>query len=528
MNRTLISLVAAVAGLGALTGAATLRGDDTDTATLEQRMPVPVERSTLTCPRPTASESATTWYTAYTPPLADARDLADGEDGDGGSGGASAALVPAPEYAPDVSDGTEESDGGEETEGDEEDTEESGDTEPVVPLEETGIPVTTDVDGPDGPALTGTAEGALAPGWTVQQTTRLTGSADHGVLGTSCQTPDTEFWFAGASTAGSRRDYVHLTNPDPAGTVVDIELYGPEGPIESETAQNISVPGGTTVPVRLGSLTEAEVPALAVHVTARTGRIGAQVEAVDATGGADWLPPSDAPDDTLVIPGIPANARSARLVAFTPAEEDVVLDVGLAGATGTITPAGHETIDVKAGTVTAVDLGSLTQDEAGSLVLSRASRTGSGPVFAALQVTLGGPDEDDPTELAFIPVTGPVDTRATVSGNTASGTALTLVAPDEAVEATVTISAGAGGGEPVTESYTVDGRTTLEIRPELPDGTDGPYALTVATSDGPLYAARVLTMGDEDAPEFTVQTLTDDRSTVAVPDTEEDLAVLTD
>ncbi|WP_052852410.1 DUF5719 family protein [Streptomyces avicenniae] len=505
MNRTLMSLLAAVVALGAITGATALRPADADETTLRQTQPRPVERSTLACPRPTGAESATTWYTAYTPPLTG-----------GGEGRAegTAALVPAPEYAA----GT----------GDEGDEGEEEAPEPVLPLEAPGTPVTGSVRGPDHPALTGTAEAALAPGWTVQQTTRTTGEGGDGLLGTACQTPDTDFWFAGASTSAARQDYVHLTNPDPAATVVDIELYGPEGAVESETGQNISVPGGSSVPVRLASLTDAEIPALAVHVTARSGRIGAQIEAVDAGGGADWLPPAAAPDGPLVLPGIPAGARSVRLFAFTPGDADVVLDVGLAGATGTITPAGNETVDVTAGAVTTLDLGGLTQDEPGSLVLTRAGDTGAGPVFAALQVIVGGSDEDASPEMAFIPATAPVERRATATGNTASGTLLTLVAPDEAVDVSVTVSAGAGGGEPVTEEYTVDGRTTLAVAPELPEGIDGPYSLTVETTGGTLHAARALTMGDEDAPLLTVQTLPDDRSTVAVPQAEQNLAILTD
>ena len=514
MNRATMSLLAGVAALAAITGVAALRpADGTEPRTLEARLPRPVERSALTCPRPSSSEFATTWYTAFTPP-ASAPESTPEEGG-------SAELLPAPEYSPgsaDEDENGENAESGENGEGTE--------AEPVAPLAEPGAPVTVTVSDAGAPALTGTAEAGLAPGWTVQQTTRVDAGTGRGLLGTACQTPDTEFWFAGASTAESRHDYVHITNPDAAATVVDIELYGPEGRVETDTAEGFTVPGGTTVPVRLSTLTDEPLGDLAVHVTARTGRIGAQIEAVDDQRGADWLPPATAPaGGPVVLPGIPAEATGVRLVAFAPGDEDVTLEVGLAGPGGTITPAGFETVSLRSGELTALDLGNLTQGEASSLVLTPAGGSDSGRVVAALQV-VGG--EENAAEMAFIPATSPVEERATVSGNTGSGTTLALVAPGDAVEVSVTISAGTEGGEPVTETYTVDGATTLTVSPEIPDGTQGSYAITVQPSGAPLYAARTLTMGDSDARVFTVQTLPDDRSAVEVPDTDQDLSIMLD
>ncbi len=70
----------------------------------------------------------------------------------------------------------------------------------------------------------------------------------------------------------------------------------------------------------------------------------------------------------------------------------------LASPSGMITPAGHETVRVKAGRTTAVDLGEVTRGEAGSLVLTPTDR--AVPVVAAVQVVRGeGADQ----EMAFIP-----------------------------------------------------------------------------------------------------------------------------
>ncbi|MGP3967093.1 DUF5719 family protein [Streptomyces sp. 6N223] len=549
MNRPTISLLATVGALLALTGLAAVgSGDEPADAgaseAAERPAPRPVQRTALTCPRPTAAESATTWYTAYTPAGEPA-----GEEGQG-----SAELFPAPEYAPGTEggEGGENSGGGENGEGGEDGNGEGGENgegqrgqesqekqaDPVAPLAEPGVPVTVSTEETGAPALTGTAEQRLAPGWTVQQTTRVPSGIGRGLLGTACQTPDTGFWFAGASTAATRHDYVHVTNPDEAATVVDVELYGPDGRLEAEAGEGITVPGGSSVPVLLSTLTDEEVDDLAVEVTARTGRIGAQIEAVDDALGADWLPPADPADGPVVLPGIPADARNAQLVAYAPGEEDITFDVRLAGPAGVITPAGHETVTVLAGSLTTVDLGPLTQGETGSLVLTPAAGSGGGSVMAALRVT-EGPEEqgeegegESGQEMAFIQATDPIEWRGTASGNTAEGVQLSLAAlGGEAARVEVTVSAGSDGGRTTTQSYTVKPRTTLTVTPELPEDTEGRYALTVERlGGGPLYAARTLSEGggeeDDSARMVTIQTIPDDRSTVTVPDTGQDLSIL--
>ncbi|MEO3754367.1 DUF5719 family protein [Streptomyces sp. B6B3] len=532
MNRPTISLLAVGGALLALTGVASLGPGDgsADSTTPAAASPRPVERTTLTCPRPTEAESATTWYTGYTPAGESASDQEAG----------SANLFPAPEYVPGTEDPADDGEDSDEGGGDQGGGGEGGDgageeAEPVAALEEPGLPVTVSTERSDAPALFGTAEEALAPGWTVQQTTSVATGAGRGLLGTTCQEPDTAFWFAGASTAETRHDYVHVINPDAAATVVDIELYGPEGRLETDAGQAITVPGGSALPVRLSTLTDEELDDLAVQVTARTGRVGAQVEVVDEELGADWLPPAAVADGPLVLPGIPADATDVRLVAYAPGDEDVTFDVGLAGPSGVITPAGNETVAVRSGELTVLELGNLSQGEAGSLVLTPASGSGGGPVAAAVAITAAAHDEDGEAtgaeELAFVPASASIEQRGSIAGNTADGTGLALTATRGPVEVEVTVSAGSDGGEPFTENHTVDAGTTLAIAPEIPDGTKGRYAITVERvgGDGRLYAARTLSEGGgEQDLMLTVQPFADDRSTVAVPATEEDLAVLTD
>ncbi|MEE1943372.1 DUF5719 family protein [Streptomyces sp. TRM 70361] len=531
MNRTVYSLIGVVTALAAVTGLASLTDPSGESATGPAAATrLPVERSTLVCPQPTSSEIGETTYTAFTPAGGAGREAA---------GKGSAALLPAAS--------TLEGGGQQNAEKDKSDEDGKGDKsdegggsgktaepEPVVPLSEPGRPVTADTDGSGSPALTGSATGRLAPGWTVQQTTLVTAGAGRGLLGASCTEPDTEFWFPGVSTAEARSDYIHLVNPDDTPAVVDLELYGEDGSVRTDSGQGINVPGRATIPVLLSTLSTEPVTDVVLHVVARAGRIGAQVQALDDKLGGDWLTASAVSRGTLVLPGVPADATGVRLIAFAPGDADADLKVRLATPTGSITPAGQENLHVKRGMTVAVDLGDLTRGEAGSLLLGPAEEGGDAPVVAALQVLRGkGGDR----EMGFVPATGPIRERVSAAGGDAAATddkkgetaALSLVAPEEGVKVRVTASAGSGGGEPVSKTYTLKGGTTTVVDGLRPEGGKGRYALTVEKlSGGPVHAARTLTRTEDGVPMFTVQTLPDDRSTVAVPGVEQDLSVLVD
>ncbi|NGO73084.1 DUF5719 family protein, partial [Streptomyces boncukensis] len=400
---------------------------------------------------------------------------------------------------------------------------------PVAPLSTPGLPVTATADSADAPALVGSADGRFAPGWTVQQTTAVSAGAGRGLQGLSCTAPGTSFWLPGASTAEERQDAVHLTNPDSTGAVVDLDLYGKDGKVKTPGGggEGITVPPRSTVQVLLSTLTDEPATNLTLRVVARNGRVGAFVHAVDEKSGGDWLPAAGDAAPEAVLPGIPGDATSVRLVAFAPGGQDADLKVRLAGPSGAISPAGHETLHLKAGMTTAVDLRDLTQGETGSLVLSPAeSAEDATPVVAAVRVTRGkGANQ----ETAFIPSTAPVSDRAGVAGNGARDSELALTATDKDAKVRVTASSGAGGGSPRSTTVTVKAHTTKSFAPPRPQGGKGRYAVTVEPrSGGPVYASRTLTQRMDGVPAFTVQTLPDDRSTVAVPRSSEDLSILTD
>ncbi|GAA4987853.1 DUF5719 family protein [Streptomyces hyderabadensis] len=503
MKRTTLSLIACATALAAITGfAAVSAPDDSGTDTAAPAARLPVERTSLLCPAPSTSDLAETAYTSFTP-------VTKGADGKGGAELATAETA---------------EDGGKNEKDDTDDKSDKGDEKekPPVQPKAPGTPVAGKATGADTPALIGTAEGGNAPGWTVQQTTEVAAGTGRGLQGVNCTAPDTEFWFPGASTATGRTDYVHLTNPDDSAAVVDIELYGKDGALKSTVGEGVTVPPHSSESLLLSTLSEVKQDDLTVHVGVRSGRLGAAVQALDDKTGGDWLTAAADPASELVLPGIPKDATAVRLVLFTPGGTDADLKVRLASPSGLLTPAGHETVHVKAGMTTGVDLGEVTRGEAGSLVLTPTDK--AVPVVAAVRVVRGKGDEQ---ESAFVPATEPVGARATVADNRAKRTTLALSAPGEAAQVKVTASAGTEGGTPATKTYTIKAGTTQNVDAPVPAGLKGAYALTVETvSGGPVHASRTLTGSDDDVAAFTVQTLPDDRGTVSVPNADDDLSVL--
>lgn len=174
-----------------------------------------------------------------------------------------------------------------------------------------------------------------------------------------------------------------------------------------------------------------------------------------------------------------------------------------------------------------VDLADVTKGQAGSLVLSPVGSGRAAPVVAALRVVRGkGANQ----EIAFIPATAPIASRATVADNRAKGSTLSLTAPGAAAKVKVTSSAGTGGGEPAVQTYTVKAGTTLAVTPCGAEGAEGLVRGDgrAGGGGGPVHAARTLALPEDGVPMFTVQTLPDDRGMVSVPKAREDLSILGD
>ncbi|MFB7618430.1 DUF5719 family protein [Kitasatospora sp. NPDC056181] len=526
-TRTTQSLLAAAAVLAVVFGIAELRppaapagADQGGAATSAQ-----VERTGAVCPQPLQGLTGSTSLTAYTPPGGAA--AADGAAA--GAGWISDAAAPAtpPTAAPSATPSAAPATPAPSASGAPAPAKGGVPSDARLTLAKPGTPVTGPAaNGDTAPGGGAVATGALAPGFTVTQTTTVTEQRGLGLSGITCTPAGTGFWFAGASTAGDRTDYVSLVNTENTAAVVDIKLYGDKGLIENDAANGITVAPGSSQSVLLPTISKGQVADLAVHVVARTGRVGAALHAADGSKGADWIPASADPAPTQVLPGLPADTAGAHLVVWAPPEDDADLKIQLSGKNGWFTPAGNESIHVKAGMVAAVDLGKVTRDEVAGLRLSPSDDKHATPVVAGLRVDRAG--QNGKSDAAWLTGTVPVGARATVADNRGGGAStLFLTSTGEAATVKVTASAGTGGGTPVSKDVQLPAGGTVAIPAPEPGGLNGSFALTVETvSGGPVAAARMLAITTKDVPMFTVQALRDDRSSVKVPQAAQDPGVV--
>ena len=371
--------------------------------------------------------------------------------------------------------------------------------------------------GDKAPALIAAASGTTAPGFTTQQTT-TDGSS---ISGTSCTQSATDFWFVGADSNKGSNDYVELTNVEDVSSDVDIRIFNPSGEVEGTQASNIEVPADQTVSLLLSTLLGPgnTGTSLAVHVIVHTGRIAAALHADSGSEGADWIPATTLAT-SQVIAGLPGDLSDATLVVADPGAADADLSIHLAWQGGLIVPSGHDSIHVKAGQVTSVDLGAITKGQPAALVLTPSGVGQTVPFIAGVQVVRG---KSGSTDTGYLAGAVSVGQRATAAGNAAGTTTLLLSNPGTTAASVKVGSLGAGGA-PVDQTVQVAAGTTVSVSPQTPTG-GGTFAVTVEpVSGGPVYAARMI--GTKNGPGFTIQQLTDDRSTVQIPQVVQDGSIL--
>lgn len=166
-----------------------------------------------------------------------------------------------------------------------------------------------------------------------------------------CPEPRARWWFVGAGGASVTHDTVlTLTNPRSGAAVVDVDVFGPQGQVESAGLHGITIQPGASHEIDLADQAPA-VGNLAVSVRAKRGLVAAS--AVDrfnlGTVGSraeEWLPPQSLPGTGVTLGGLPAKPGPISLVVVNPGKVDAVVQVKVIGASGTFLPTGVAPISV--------------------------------------------------------------------------------------------------------------------------------------------------------------------------------------
>lgn len=368
------------------------------------------------------------------------------------------------------------------------------------------------------------AEGSLASGLDAAQTT----VSDDGITEVRCAEPSIGTWFAlpGASDPdGVDLDTltVHLSNPEAFRATVSVDIYTREGPSYSPDSRGIHLGPGESTELDVTELIQ-NTGSIGVHVRTSTGRAAAALLAEHSAGPADWVPPTRAPAEAHVVPGVPGGDGTRRLIVAAPGDEPVQVRVHAitalseeAGEDGS--EDGDEEADGTAGTAEDPLVLNLPPAASGWLTLESVLGGLPGtivveadaPVVAGLiaeEVEVDG-DDVNVVETAYTaavdPLAGPLDTTAVIPHM------------PEGVDVELVLGALDGDAKVVATPIAADGSMGDAVRAEVAAGTthvfgtdtegwgappgvdpeDG-YAVRLELLDGsgPVYAARVLRSGN--------------------------------
>lgn len=450
-------LVVAVVVALALTGAATLVQRPAPIVTEGAILVEPVGSAVLLCPEPGAGTDLGVRVTAAIVP---------GQPGqDAGDGAAGLATLPGKE---------------------------SASAKIVVP----GGQAQIEAFGTRLPAIRAYGEGSLAPGLVADQWGRDPGGRGRGMASTACAPAASEFWFVGGGAIAGRQTRVVLVNPDQSSAVVDVIIHGPEGLIDAPAGRGLVVKGEDRLVVRLDVLAPG-VTATAVHVLARTGRIGASIDDEQRTGlstvGTDWIPQAALPATRVYVPGI-VNGAGARVLSIgAPGEDDAIVDIRVIAPDGTFAPAERSRVEVSADSVVTLDMAPVLDKRPATLEL-----TSNVPIVAGMRQFFGGRNVQDETSFSAgaQPFAGP-SAASGLPVRAATDVRLLITAPEEDAQVDVVLLPYRGGKDAAQPTeprrIKIAAGTVRYIRLAPPAGIDW-YTAVVTPVEGSgriLVAHRV-------------------------------------
>lgn len=234
------------------------------------------------------------------------------------------------------------------------------------------------------PRVVEVGAGHASEGYAVQE------SRAGGVLAASpCPEPRAQWWLTGLGASGPHRSRVLLANPRAADALVDVHVFGPQGPVDVPGLRGLEVRHGESRVLDLSKVAPSRGE-LAVHVSASRGLVSAVAADSYASGllgrpMQEWVPGAERPSRHGYLTGAPDRPDDATLVLANPGGVESLVTLRVAGRRGTFTLPGHEEVRVPPGGTTSVDVGKAFDGRPTSLRVD-AER----PVTATLRTVTGG------------------------------------------------------------------------------------------------------------------------------------------
>ncbi len=141
-----------------------------------------------------------------------------------------------------------------------------------------------------------------------------------GLAAAECVTPSRTAWLVGGATTVGRTTWIVLTNADAVDAVVDLALWGANGPIEAPGTTGIIVAPGEQRILPLAGLAVDE-PSPVVRVTSAGGSIAATLQTSVVRGldpdGVSVVTPVVAAATSHAIPALPVIGLETALARFS-------------------------------------------------------------------------------------------------------------------------------------------------------------------------------------------------------------------
>lgn len=220
-----------------------------------------------------------------------------------------------------------------------------------------------------------------------------------------CPEPRARWWFTGAGASVVHDTKLIVTNPRPGAAIVDLDVFGADGPVDAPGLHGQTIPGGENATFDLARVAPAAGD-LAIRVIAKRGLVTVAATDTYSPGSIgksvrEWLPATAQPATSTTLTGMPTRVDAAALVVANPGDQEAIVKVQVIGTRGTFAPKGIEPVTIGPESVATMPLSSVFDGTALAIKV-----TSEQPVAASLRVNESG-------DIAYATGVGPIrDTTA--------------------------------------------------------------------------------------------------------------------